>query len=468
MSRKEILVILGIALALRLVFLVVACQDPQARQLTADSGMYLTLGQHLAEGKGFWAWVQEEPDESAVWAPELCRTPGYPVALAVLDRLTGHRQLAITTLQSLLGVSLCAGVMLACGHLLGRPAGLVAGVLMALDVQGSALASMVMTESSYGVGLGISALTTAWAVHTRSPGRAVPAGLLLGLTTLIRPTSVYLPVVFGVCWLVWAMRSRCRASMLAACLFALSAGLVTGAWTVRNGVVCGEYTISSISRFNLLGYHAGSTLARAKGIPFGRARDQLCRELGYSKTQVRRLAMSAADRSRLFRLALGTLWAHPRAFVTEYGLRTTNIWFGPDKLALWVLGLPLPDFGLLESSDPQVKHPGFPTWGILGYQLLWMATVYLLCLWTLVQTIRGRQFPGLVYVALAFAAYILLLQSGAPGDPRLRWPAIPLLVIVAAASLRRVHPAGEGTQGGSTRAPLPSRRGTMVEDLRGS
>ncbi|MCX5685046.1 MAG: hypothetical protein NT049_15385, partial [Planctomycetota bacterium] len=84
-----------------------------------DSYEYLDLGVNLAEGKGFGRFKPWGPGAADVWIPELCRTPGYPAIIALLDVATGHPRTATILLQNFLGLVLCAAATIACRRLFG-------------------------------------------------------------------------------------------------------------------------------------------------------------------------------------------------------------------------------------------------------------------------------------------------------------------------------------------------------------
>ena len=56
---------------------------------------------------------------------------------------------------------------------------------------------------------------------------------------------------------------------------------------------------------------------------------------------------------------------------------------------------------------------------------------------TLCQTLWRRLVAARVWSCVALATYVFVLPGGSPGDLRLRWPAIPLLLVVATSATRK-------------------------------
>lgn len=437
---RDLLIVLALALPLRVAYYVNSLQDPADRQMTADSRVYRHLAYRVVRGEGYGRTDSDEHAESSEltdWVPEICRPPGYPMFLVAFNRLTGPQFHGAIVAQNLLNLALCVISFGVCRVSFGRPAGLLAGVLAALDVQNVAQSNLVMSAATYGFMLVMTAWSIGFAVQRGSGGWGIVAGLVLGLTTLIRPTSMFVPGILLVAGLiVWGLRRRFDRQVLTLLVIAVIGYAPVGAWTVRNGVVAGEYVFSTMARFNLLRIYGGFTLARALDVSMDAGRDMLCDELGYSRHHIRNEPMPPEARRRLREITLRTIRQYPVAFLTEQALRAANVIGGPDKAALLVAGWPAPNLGLL--ADPkdteQADRPSLLLWLPLIWQVLFLAAVYILGLWTIWQMVFQRRFPLFVYVAAGLAVYTLALSSGL-GDPRMRAPVVPLLIIVAAASL---------------------------------
>lgn len=435
MKTRDVVIIMCVAAVLRFSVYAVSARDPIRRQREPDSNELLELGKNLSEGKGF-GWTPSAPGGSPPnWIPEILRLPGYPLAIAAGEVLTGDGQAATIVLQNVLGVGLCIAVALVCGRMFGRRAGLAAGLLLALDLQGIALNSKILTASLYGFILFPAALLTARILQKPNGWTGLAAGLLLGLSALVRPTSVALPAAAAVVIAGSGVIKRRGRLVLAGILVGISGTAVIAGWAVRNGQVAGEYTYSPAGRANFLFGLPGSALARSKGVPKSVARKELEDSLGIGMHEMAKKPVTQAQSKAARRLAWRIIWDNKSALAVTWLLHTANIAFGPDKYVLSSMGLPWMHFGLLERGGPDTGSAPLSGWLLLGAQALWLLLVYAMALRTIIRRVRGGPLPGLVWVCLGFFLYVVIISTVSVPDPRYRWPVIPLLVVMGAASL---------------------------------
>lgn len=443
---RDIILVLAVAAAVRVPCLIISCQD-RARLFDNDSASYLSLADELAAGHGFGRPVALVPEGPKHWTPELFRTPGYPAVLAAGQWLTGDAVLAGIVLQNVLGLALCAGMVLVGRRIFGRPAGLLLGLLAAVDLQAVALADHVLTDFPFAV-LVFAAVVLAGRLLDR-PSLAMAAALagLLGAAAWVRPTGIGLPIVLGACLLAAALkRKNVRLAMAAMAVAILGSGLI-GAWIVRNGVVCGQYALTSVARFNYVSIFGAHTLEYAEGIPHGVAVGRLCDRIGRGAREILHQPLSRQEDRLLHTVVNEVIERYPGAFLWVSAKRMANLWFGPDKLILRTVGAPEVGFGILRASDGTPVP--WSVWLLLGFSTLWLLGVYALVLRTLLLRLRGRHFAPLVWIALVTAIYLLLVSSGPLGDPRMRAPAVAPLLLAAAAGLSR-RPSGRDEIGPAT------------------
>jgi hypothetical protein len=441
---RTVVAILVLAALLRLACFLVSNQDPARRQVEEDSHGYLALAENLSAGRGFEREVELETDRPLVRVPELARTPGYPILLALVEKATRRGQLVVILLQHTLEWGVCLIGALMSRRLFGERAAVAAATLLALDLQGIALSNLVMTESLYGVVLFAAALATAAFVSAPSGKAAVLAGGLIGLTALLRPTSIALPVLVTLALVAHLWATRRRSAIVSALVLGAVGFAFVGAWTIRNGVKTGEYTFSTIPRYNLLYHHAGGAFARAHDLSEVRAILTLNERLGISWSTVRYLPLPESENRRVKDLALATLRENKVAFVKDFSLHTANMLLGPEKQILNVLGIAWVSFGIRGEDPAMTNDAPAISWALLGFQVIHLGLLYVLVGGGIHFMLRHRPAAPFLWVCLGFAVYVLGLSSGSPGDPRLRWPALPLLVMVAASSFARPaerHPA---------------------------
>jgi hypothetical protein len=434
---SDLLGVVVLAVLLRASVFAVSIEDPESRLMNPDSWGYLTLAQNLLGGEGFGRVLPVGRGDETVWMKELCRTPGYPLFLTVILKLNVHGPTAAVVMQHLIGIAIIIAAMTACGGLFGRIPALLVGLVLALDFQQIALSNLLMTATLFGGVLMATALVTSRAVETASLTAAAAGGLLAGLGALIKPTALAMPAVVGGGIILFGLVRRRRRLVLSGILLGVVGSAVIGAWIIRNGRVAGEYTLSTIPRYNLLFGHAQAGLARSEHLSRRAARLKLSQQVGMSPQGVRFLPASHEENQRIRHVALTVIEENLPAYMTEFFLRTANTLAGPDKSILTVIGLPWVHFGVLPPGGESHRDPSVLGWALLSLQLLITSCVYLFVMRSLYPVLRRRKkVPALVWVCLGLAGYVLLLSSGPPGNPRFRAPAVPLLVIVAAASVR--------------------------------
>jgi hypothetical protein len=221
------------------------------REPVWDGHYYHFGAQRIAAGLGYSDDVHTAA--GAIWHP-WCHYPvGYSGFLALVYEIFGARPIAGTVANAILGAALAAVVHRLARRALSPRRARVAAILVALSPGLILYSALLMTEALAATGI----LTALWllardvgpgqrAANTEArPWRgAILAGLVLGLTTLVRPQSIVLaPALAIVAWSPTLFRwngdrkNRDRALLRAAAV----AGMATVAalavvlpWTARN------------------------------------------------------------------------------------------------------------------------------------------------------------------------------------------------------------------------------------------
>jgi hypothetical protein len=251
---------LALGVALRLLVAGLAMRAPE-RHLAPDSLSYLTLAQNLSAGRGF-STATGQP-----WTPNSFRTPGYPVFIALVAALLPRWpvDVAVITVQS--GFVLVAGAaLLRLASRLGLNARgrLALSGVLALDPVAVGLCAMVLSETLFGTLLAIALLLWVTALQDRKPLTAFLAGVSVGCLALVRPVAAYLwagPVVT----LALAPGRRARRWLLAGLVVA-GALCVTVPWLLRNHCLGAGFSVSSMSRSQMIEWQAAVIESRARGL----------------------------------------------------------------------------------------------------------------------------------------------------------------------------------------------------------
>jgi 4-amino-4-deoxy-L-arabinose transferase-like glycosyltransferase len=199
----------------------------------SDASHYLSIADSIAHGRG---WSSVFP---YLWEhPTAFRPPLYPLVLGSIFTFTGTTVGAAQALNVMFG---CVVVVLAAtvaARLADRPAGLVAGGLVAVYPPMLANDGVPLTEPlALALMLGI--------VLALMSRRLLLAGVLCGLLMLTRPSAQLLVPITAV-WLL-AIRVPWRRVLAYA---AVTAAVVTP-WLIRNEVVFGTPVLVTSDGFNL-------------------------------------------------------------------------------------------------------------------------------------------------------------------------------------------------------------------------
>lgn len=418
---RAALAVAGVALAVRLALFSLGQGDPDRIFYRPDSSEYDALAESLAS-RGTYS---QTTDPAA--APELARTPGYPLVVAAVYLLLGHRPMWAALLNVLLGVGVSLLTYLLGLRVFGRRAALAAGLILALDLASAVYANLLLSETAFTLLLllvlaGLPPVTP----HPRM-GRMVLSGLLLGGAVLARPIGVYLPFVLAPVFLLGGDRANLRRRVRGSLAFAGCALLLVLPWVVRNYVVAGVAELTSLGAVNLLYHRAAPVKAAVEGMDLQASRkalEAMVEKSGVTAKPVERLrtmkdlgkriiAAHWGTYVRLHLVGMGRLLGPEHDSVYELlGYRPPS---GSEGPGLPAGGRPLPPRTLQRLVD-------LWQWALLG-------PIYLVALIGFVSAVRGDHGPAAI-LFLVVVGYFLAM-SGPEAYARFRVPMMPAIALLA-------------------------------------
>jgi len=216
-------------------------QRPDWNTQWSDQEGYRRLGRVLADTGKFTRF----PDAPR-FAPEVIRTPVYPMFVASVYRLFGGSQLAVALSQTALFVLICLTAFAIGKSVAGDTIAIRAAAAVAVYPPLPYFAALVMTEVWTTLMFTASMWAAVRALRTRGPWPFAWLGFLLALTGLSRPVFVLFPfalvaigmVVFPIAGVRGHGSPRQSAVMLAA--FAVT----MLPWFTYNYVTLGRFTLS--------------------------------------------------------------------------------------------------------------------------------------------------------------------------------------------------------------------------------
>lgn len=216
----------------------------------ADTPSYLIPADNLLHGYGF---------VNAFQRPELLRTPGYPLLLAIF-RIAPLKIEYLILVQHLLCVLLAVAATAIALQITGsRLAAYVTAVVLSLDLATFRVANLLLTEILFTVSISLVCWTLYCAVAKPTSNMLLyaAAGLLGGYAVLVRPIGILCFVPLSFC-LFLVLKRRALYPVL---VFVVSFLLFPALWTARNFYEGGYLGISAIGAEDILYYRASGALA---------------------------------------------------------------------------------------------------------------------------------------------------------------------------------------------------------------
>ena len=411
------------ALALRLAWLLLILHHSGPRALLRpDTLSYWIPGHRLLTGLGF----------STPAGPELIRTPGYALLLGFFGQIGPATVALAQILLSLLTVWLTA--RLAWQLFNSQRIAWLAALFLALDPLSLCSAIPLLSEP-LAVALTIASLERlAAALQRRSLPALSSSAILLAASALTRPANYYLPFCLAL-YLFLILRYVRRVRWLAPGILLLFSLPWLLLWQVRNGAVAHYTGFSAVAPRNLYFYNAAEVKAAVEGKTLAEAQN----ELGYHDTRFDQLPQ-AARWTFMQQQALDILRAHPGLALRlslAGSLRTALNPGAAIALALWRAQADEQsprlqmEKGALKAVLWSLLHePGALLLRLIF--LLWLLALYLLAGFGMRRW--SQDLPALLLLA-GTVLYYLALGAGAAGSARMRLPAMPALVILAALGL---------------------------------
>lgn len=444
-SDQRIWPILAVAFILRLgIFVIIAVSTStldNPLELRAFNGgdldQYILLAQNMVD-HGAFSLQTSDP-----FAPNVRRTPGYPLFLAASYIIAGHQHdpLLIVALQVGLSV-LNVWLVIRIGTRLysstvGRMAGWIYGFAPATLI----FTGLVMSETLFATLL----LFGTWLcirLYQSHPNRqawleAGLAGVVFAALAYSRPIALYfvpIPLLVILCGLKWSRRAFSLSVIL---LLAFVATVAP--WLYRNYSYFDTPIFTSIGNQNLLFYNISSIEAQRQNISWDRARKELWDEFGRRLDQEYTKPNAANESSIAGKLAREHILRHPLDAVVYQTLDLLNtLRPGYSMLALILRDRGQEEVGLkVQEGDLNVLLDG-NAYEVIAY--VGMTVYYLLLYITVgigsIAIAARRNVTTLILIGLT--TFYFLYLPGKAGNARFRAPLEGYLALAGAVGLGQI------------------------------
>ena len=294
--KKYLYGILALALALRLALFYTALGSP-SRFFKPDSYGYDKMAMNILTYRTFSTLAGSPPK------PDCIRTPVYPLFLSGIYSIFGHRPEIAVFLQILLSgltLVLLYGIVT---MLFAHPgAALAASLLYALEPASAILPNYILTETLFTFLVLLAFYFLIRWIKENKSGDAAISLVAMSLAALTRPIfTFYPPIVFIFLFLVFLGRgSKGRKNMRLVGIAVLCYTAIVGTWVLRNFLVTGEVTISTVADPLEFGF-ATNMVTVSEGVPRKTAEEKLLRECPGFPKATRFYLQSAKAQNELLR-----------------------------------------------------------------------------------------------------------------------------------------------------------------------
>jgi tetratricopeptide (TPR) repeat protein len=395
-ARPALLVFVA-ALALRLVHVALVDERyPWAQALRVDEESYDRWATRIVAGE----WIGKDA---------FFQDPLYPYALAGVYAVAGRDPAPVRILQAVVDAGSCAGIAILARILGGIAAAWIAGGLAALYAP--FLYFVGQFDKATFVVAASTAMLLAWvrARERPTPARAALLGATLGAACLLRGNFLVFVPLLAAAIVVQLGRGAAR-PLLA---FAGGVAILLGPVVVRNGVVAGEFVLTTAQAGTnfYIGNAPNNPFGISKSIPFVRTIPRY--EADDWKREAERRTGASLTRGEVSRYWTREAWREMGRDPREAALRWGR------KAALLVNDFEVPDNHSFEYASrflPTLRFPffGFGIAGALGLAGL------------LAQARRKPMHPLLLFVAVYAATVVATVSAD-----RIRVAIVPALLAAA-------------------------------------
>lgn len=319
------------ALILFRIGLVILLQIRGGMPLQPDSQGYLDLVPGLVEAGWFSSGGAEQ------FVPEVFRTPGYPIYLA-LFRWCGVGGTTGPLLGQEIIYLLVAGLFfLGTRRLLDERLAGALLVFLLIEPGGIAQPKVIMSDTLNLLFLIPAVLALGLHLKRRRWRWLLLSGLLLGLAAWVRPAALYLPLVFAPVLLITG-GFRPAAFGRAAALMLVTV-LVLSPWLLRNHAIFGTPYLSGQMSNMLANYHLPYVWEITRGLTFLEGQAEVTNRIAQARSQAEERIGRRLDAVEHFgltqQIALDELVQHPAAYAQRWVIGIFKTLLGPGVLDVY-------------------------------------------------------------------------------------------------------------------------------------
>lgn len=376
--------------------------------IETDSGEYKLLAQAFLESYFF--------SPSLFLEHTLSRPPGYPFFWWVFGELSNFGINGVLLSQIGLNVLVLIIVNELGTYFFNSTAGLVSMFLLAVDPVTVIFSLKMLSETLFTFTVVLGFWLFWKGVEQSGLFWIFSSGLMLGLSVLIRPISLYLSVVF-VLFLAFVKNFSISKRFMIGLIFLFGYLIGPAVWMARNYSLTEAPVVSTKQGDNLLNYRAAGAIAESKDISF-RAGRKIAR--GRAQ-QYLRSDMSIAEKSRIrSEVGVNIILENTTGYFITASKGFGRIILGPGRASM---------LELLGYSSP-TKVNTIERFMIVGAQVFILTIIYLVVFAGFVHLFLNKKWKPLL-ILTAIIGYFLVISAGPEAYSRFRVPIIPFIALLA-------------------------------------
>lgn len=434
--QKKTKIILGLASVLFLAYVGLFVAEYNLRQgqiergihpdnalpvLGSDSLEYATLARNLVDHEIF-SIDTVEPRK-----PDTFRTIGYPALVAMFLGL-GLPITAFPLIQIVIVFLTAFGVYLIGKSFFSEMVGVVAGFLFLLDPVTIVNSLVIVTDTLY-VGLLVWSIYFFFCSEKSMEKNAALAGLLLGLSTLVRPISMFLLPLLLLVYIIKRRKNSLKFVVGCVLFYVLS---ITP-WIIRNYEVTRTIGISTVKSYNLYHYYVPEFLATKQNVSADKAREIVGEGMGQFDER------SLANASRMQKRAFEFIKKDPVDYALFHLLKTIPFFLSSgyetfsygynDSVGREVLPVIKENMtSLLLKGDSKGIEKALMQSPLIVVEQVLLASLWVAAFFALYLAYLRRTVPKTALLWLIILYFALL--TGPVAYSRYRLPATPFLFIL--------------------------------------
>ncbi|MFC1825313.1 ArnT family glycosyltransferase [Thermodesulfobacteriota bacterium] len=377
------------------------------------------------------------------------RMPGYPFFVAVIFWGFGGSIMAVSMVQIVLDSISCVLVYLL-AEMVQKGSGILSGILASLNIGMITYSLFILNDSIFLLFFILILIITVQFFRKPQWKNAFLLGAAIGIATMIRPVSLYLP--FFLTPLLFArftvgLRLPFLMSLQKSVLMLIIFMFILAPWFARNYFHYGRFQLSAQSGEHLLQYIVPFTWQYSKGIPFiqgmkkaNEAFDKKGELMGWNTHNMNPFEKS----DHQVKMAIGYLRQEPKTAILKawfFGI-VKNL-FSPAIIDLSsLLNIERPHFFYTEGKTALERAwnfvkgmKGWFGWAMIG-SMIALALCRILQAWGLLWMMKNKLWESLFLILII--GYFLLI-SGPVGYAKYRLPFEPILIIFMAIGIKDLY-----------------------------